>query len=260
MIDRLGLYHAVFTDPARADMPRPELGTWKAAYDCLAYLADTKTPGSIYQTLVRTDEASYFAWALAAVAPWERLPDPADSGASRKVLPLATRAVREGIKASNKLCDVVREAHRHREEIVKLKEAVCGREAVINERDRWGMAIRAWDASAGHWRLQVLYALLVECLGPPGATDGPPRDEILKGWQQLLDHLEETDLMEAPNLKRLVDGRQLSTALGAKPGKWMTKAMDVAMEWQLRNPGVTDPAGAVEAVRERRDELGIPQA
>jgi len=260
MIDRLGLYHAIFTDPARVDMPRPELGTWKAAYDCLAYLADTKTPGSIYQTLVRTDEAGYFAWALAAVAPWEQLCDPADSNPSRKVLPLATLAAREGIKASNKLCDVIRDAHRHRGEILELKEAVRRREGGIHERDRWGLAIRAWDAGTGHWRLHVLYALLVECLVSSTAKDGPARDVALGGWQQLLDHLEGIDVMEAPNIKRLVDGRQLSSALGVKPGKWMTKALDVALAWQLRNPGVTDAALAVDEVRQRREELGIPMA
>jgi tRNA nucleotidyltransferase (CCA-adding enzyme) len=39
----------------------------------------------------------------------------------------------------------------------------------------------------------------------------------------------------------------------------MKPALDVCMEWQLRNPGVTDAAGAIDEVRERRDELKIPQ-
>lgn len=63
--------------------------------------------------------------------------------------------------------------------------------------------------------------------------------------------------MDAPHAKRLIDGRQLAAALGVKPGKWMAKALDVCMAWQLRNPGEADPAGAVEEVRRRREELGI---
>jgi hypothetical protein len=45
--------------------------------------------------------------------------------------------------------------------------------------------------------------------------------------------------------------------LGVKPGKWTGAALDVALAWQLRNPGVEDPAGAIEEVRRRKEELGI---
>lgn len=73
-----------------------------------------------------------------------------------------------------------------------------------------------------------------------------------------MDHLVELDVVDAPNIKRLVDGRALSKALGIKPGKWTGKALDVCMEWQLRNPNETDIAGAVEEVRKKKDELEIP--
>jgi hypothetical protein len=63
--------------------------------------------------------------------------------------------------------------------------------------------------------------------------------------------------MDAPSIKRLVDGKILTQALGVKPGKWMGAALDVALAWQLRNPGVEDSGGAIEEVRRRRDELGI---
>jgi len=59
-------------------------------------------------------------------------------------------------------------------------------------------------------------------------------------------------------MKRLLDGRALAQALGVKPGKWTGKALDLCMAWQLRNPDETDPSKAIEEVRMRRDELGIP--
>lgn len=82
--------------------------------------------------------------------------------------------------------------------------------------------------------------------------------DFLGEWQLFLDHLQELDVLGAPSLKRIIDGTQLASALGVKPGRWMAGALDVCVAWQLRNPGVTDPAGAVEEVNSKRKELDIP--
>jgi tRNA nucleotidyltransferase (CCA-adding enzyme) len=34
--------------------------------------------------------------------------------------------------------------------------------------------------------------------------------------------------------------------------------LDVVMQWQLRNPGVEDATGAIEEVKKRSADLGIP--
>ncbi|KAK3323542.1 hypothetical protein B0T19DRAFT_426350, partial [Cercophora scortea] len=274
-IDRLGLYHTIFTDPERQDMPQPGLSNWSAAYTCLDLLAKNKTPGSIYESLVTTEEARYFAWSLAALTPWEQLPDDPPIKPTKPALPLATQAAREGFKATNKLTEVITAAHRHRRAILELKDIVCTKQASMSERDRFGMAIREWDAMGGHWRLQVLFSILVDVeertrtkRDSSGADNQPAAageeesfaaavEGVLAEWQQLLDHLVELDVVNAPSMKRVVDGRVLSKALGVKPGPWMTQALDVAMAWQLRNPGETDPAGGVEEVRKRKTELGI---
>lgn len=78
------------------------------------------------------------------------------------------------------------------------------------------------------------------------------------GWQRFLDHLGEMEVLDAPSWRRLIDGTQLAKALDIKPGKWMGAALDVCIAWQFRNPKATDPAGAVEEVKRRADELGIP--
>lgn len=64
--------------------------------------------------------------------------------------------------------------------------------------------------------------------------------------------------MHAQDAKRPLDGTELAALLGVKPGKWMASALEVTMAWQFRNPGETDPTGAVEAVESRWEELGIP--
>jgi tRNA nucleotidyltransferase (CCA-adding enzyme) len=67
------------------------------------------------------------------------------------------------------------------------------------------------------------------------------------------------DVMDAPALKPILSGTELSNSLGGvKPGPWMKPALDICMEWQLRNPGVKDASGAIEEVKKRSDELKIP--
>ncbi|KAK3353538.1 hypothetical protein B0T25DRAFT_581274 [Lasiosphaeria hispida] len=268
LIDRLGLYHTIFTDPARAEMPAPDISNWSAAYLCLDSLARNNTPGSIYQLLVTSEEAKSNAWALAALAPWEQLPDEPVVEGRKPALPLAIQAAKKGFKAPNKLCDIVAAGHRHRSNILELKDIVHTEQPSMKERDRFGMAVREWDSRGGNWRLQVLYVILadVEARADNGSPEKPagqkrggavPVEEVLAEWQRFLDHLIELDVMDAPSLKRLVDGHLLTKALGVKPGKWLGDALDVATAWQLRNPGVTDSAGAVEEVRKRKKELGI---
>jgi tRNA nucleotidyltransferase (CCA-adding enzyme) len=67
------------------------------------------------------------------------------------------------------------------------------------------------------------------------------------------------EIFDAPSWKRLVDGRQLANALGIKPGKWMAAALQVCMAWQFRNPKETNPAGAIEEVKSKWQELEIPE-
>ncbi|KAK4166608.1 hypothetical protein QBC43DRAFT_313002 [Cladorrhinum sp. PSN259] len=254
LIHRLGLYHAVFTDSARADMPKPDISKWPVAYECLQFLEENNTPGSIYELLVTTEESRYYAWALSTLTPWEQLPDDPPLKSGKLAMPLPTQAAREGFKAPNKLSDIVTAAHRHRNAIIDLKAVVCEKKEYLMARDHFGMSIREWDNRGGNWRLQVLFAILVDVEARTGAET---REAVLAEWQQFLNHIVELDLMNAPSLKRLIDGKQLSKALGVKPGKWMGEALEVVMAWQLRNPGVEDPAGAVGEVRKRKDELGI---
>ncbi|KAL1873130.1 hypothetical protein VTK73DRAFT_1041 [Phialemonium thermophilum] len=259
LIDELGLYHTIFTDPNWEDMPRPDTNNWRSAYECLQLLADDGVSKSIYDLLVGPGELErYFAWVLAAVVPWEQLPDEKPLKPGKPAPPLPTTAVREGIKANNKLSDVITAAHENRPSILQLKSLVDAEDQRSQERDRFGMAIRAWDARGGYWRLQVLYALLFDILKRTSPdTHIRDRDKIILEWRRFIDRLQALDVMDAPSLKRILDGRQLAQAMGVKPGRWMSGALEVVMAWQLRNPGVNDPSGAVEEVKRRKDELGI---
>lgn len=83
------------------------------------------------------------------------------------------------------------------------------------------------------------------------------RRNLLDEYAAWLSGLQSLDLLDVDQLKPLVNGNQISKALDSKEGPWLKKALDMAMEWQLRNPGETDGAGAVAEVVERKKELGI---
>ncbi|TAQ86974.1 hypothetical protein B7494_g4709 [Chlorociboria aeruginascens] len=238
LTDKLGLYSAVFTDPTFQDGVQPSTENWHRVYDCLEELRCNETPGSIYQSLVRSEDARYYAWVIAAITPWVKVPEsPAVPGA-KPLPPLGTLAAREGIRAENKLCAFITGALKNYADITSLKDAIVDQKSYIRQRDTLGMRIRKWDSRGGNWRIQALFALLVEAMDR--STD------IFGKWQAFIDHLEGMGLMDASSFKSIADGKTLCQRLGSKPGTWVKLALDVCMEWQLRNPDITDPAGAIE--------------
>jgi tRNA nucleotidyltransferase (CCA-adding enzyme) len=120
-------------------------------------------PGSVHDMLVQSDEAAYYSWMLAALSPWATVPD-SRSGCKggRPLLPFPALVVQEGLKGSTKLRSLVAAAYHNRQEIVTTVQMVNTSHVGSVERDKVGMAIRRWDHQGGHWRLQVLNALMVE--------------------------------------------------------------------------------------------------
>ncbi|KAJ4014280.1 CCA tRNA nucleotidyltransferase, mitochondrial [Fusarium irregulare] len=260
-IDSLHLFHAIFTDPAQGNLPGPDISQWSVVYTCLDEFLKDNSLTSIAERLVTSEDASYYAWNLAALSPWMTVKEPQNPRKKANAPPLVAVVAREGFRAPNRLSDIIAASHRHREEILALKDAVCSGEPYINERDRFGMAIRKWDTPAGTWRLQVLNALLVEAFEtlPTWHREGSEEQrKFLSGWEAFLEHLAKLDVYEVTSLKKLLDGKSLVKALGTKPGKWTGQALEVCVAWQLRNPDATDPTGAIEEVQQRRKELGIP--
>lgn len=80
------------------------------------------------------------------------------------------------------------------------------------------------------------------------------RKATLESYSTFLKRLVELDILEAFNFKHLLSGTELAKALGLKPGPWMKDALDVVMAWQLCHPEITDPAGAIEAVKASKKE------
>ncbi|KAM0717596.1 hypothetical protein Q7P37_007448 [Cladosporium fusiforme] len=264
----LGLYFTIFSDPSVEDSKhyRPDTeGTIALIDELEALLA---SGNDMPEILVRDADERYLAWALTAIVPYRDAPQPEAPEPGRKAPPpIPTGVAREGIKATNKVCEVITLAVRNLNEISRLVDAVDTqkRRAIrspegedLTARDTLGMAIRRWGPT---WRSQVVYSLLVDLVEHRDDMDGKfvdhktPHSQANKQlattrkYTTFTTHLRDLDILEAYTLKPLLDGKALAKALSTPPGPWMKDALDVVMAWQLRHPDVKDPSGAIEEVK-----------
>lgn len=177
LIDELGLYSTVFTDPTASKPSEPKTTHWNHSYNCLHYMMTDKTSQSIYAFLVYKDavdgakfphgheEAPLLAWILSALSPWAQIhPQSGVTPKGKLVVPFGGAVAREGIKLPSRICNIVTGAFRNREHIAASKRAVIDKKSWILERDILGMKIRQWERDGGYWRLQVMLAILVEAM------------------------------------------------------------------------------------------------
>ena len=185
LIFEVDLYETIFSDPLleSGDHYTPDTAQWRSVLDFLRDTLDNATPTA--EILIRDDDDKFLAWQLAALIPYRDAlqPEPAEPG-KKPPPPIAAQVAREGIKATNKVCDVVALAVKNQSEIAGLVDRldtqkrrpdkrVEGEDATA--RDVLGMGIRRWGAS---WRSQVLYAMLVEVADEPESVEGEPNGNI----------------------------------------------------------------------------------
>ncbi|KAK5105782.1 hypothetical protein LTR62_002162 [Meristemomyces frigidus] len=274
LVFELGLYETIFSCPdvAEADSYRPDTDGWRVMIDTLKEMLDKGE--TLAELLMRDDEERYMAWQLSAVVPYRDAPLPEVPTNGRRAPPMVVeRVVREGIKGTNKVTDIIVAAVRNQEDISTLVDrayerkrrpdkVVSGEDA--SSRDILGMAIRRWGPS---WRSQVMYSCLVEVVENQDSVDGKPNNPVTQDYNidlplvigrkytAFTEHLQTIDLLSVTTLKPLLDGKALAKTLNTPPGPWMKEALDVVMAWQLRHPGVTDPSEAIEEVKRKRGEL-----
>lgn len=169
LISEVGLYETVFSDPTvpAKEHYTPDMDGWQATINYLQETIDSD--GALLEIGDRDLEDRFLAWQLAALIPYRDAPQPEPSEVGRRAPPpVASAVAREGVKATNKVCDVVTAAVRNEGDITRLVDKfyqqkrrpdkkVEGPDA--STRDVLGMAIRQWGSS---WRSQVVYAMLAE--------------------------------------------------------------------------------------------------
>jgi len=270
----LDLYETIFSDPTvePADHYTPDTEGWHTIIGRLRDILEEERP--LAEIAIRDKEERYMAWQLAALVPYRDAPQPDPPAPGRKAPPpVAATVAREGIKATNKVSDVIIAAIRNQNEISELVDKLNERKRrpekpVEGEdpaaRDVLGMAIRRWGAS---WRSQVMYSFLVDVVENQGSVEGTVRHHntndpkltlcsaIERRYTAFLQQLRDLDILEATTLKPLLDGKTLAKALDTPPGPWMKDALDIVMAWQLRHPGSTSAEEAIDEVKAKRGEL-----
>ena len=273
LIDDLGLYYEVFSDPTNADCELLDTPDWHRAYNLLEKMIKAETeevalPGSskiISSILLQSPEDMYHAWLLTCFVPWARVPPKFSQRSPKRPITAAGLAAREGIKAENKIYRLVDDAASDLQDIVGKKDAFNHEDQTaasplkrthrVNaniQREMQGLAIRKWGSN---WRSSVMYALLCEVAETKTKTHSRA---VLEGYSSWLSHLASLKLLNVDQLKPIVSGKELMKAFNTEGGKWVSVALDFVMGWQLRNPDQLDPASAIAEVKHRKEELNIP--
>lgn len=171
-IDRLQLYPTIFAN--HQDDVGVDTSSWSLAYNSLQkILHPPKDSGEITAViervrslLIRDSPETYYAWIIAAFAPWStvpgRLPKPA---AKAKPLPPRTAEVaRDSLRADNKTIVILKCASINASSIIDTKSSLLenrlgGTAAEI--RQQIGLLIISWNKD---WRLCVLLCILQEIM------------------------------------------------------------------------------------------------
>ena len=264
LIDRLGLYNDIFTDPTNAKCKLVDTANWHRAYNQLRVMINAGSYKTIESILLRSPEDLYHAWILTCFVPWAREPPKSPQKSHKRPMTAAGLVAREGIKAENRIYKLVDDAVSDLQDIVEMKDALGHEGQTTNiplkrkqgaraesQREMQGWAIRKWGSN---WRSSAMYALLTEVAETKTATDA---QAVLDGYSSWLWHLSSLNLLDVDQLRPIVTGDELMKAFNTKGGKWVSAALDYVMKWQLRNPSRTDAAGAIAEVMERKEELNM---
>ncbi|KMU78011.1 tRNA nucleotidyltransferase [Coccidioides immitis RMSCC 3703] len=258
IIERLGLYDTIFAN--HQDDVVVDVSSWSRAYESLMAILDDsynevtisqESRATLRSILIRHEEDTYHSWMLAALSPWAVVPQKEPPPNKKELPPRPSMVARDSLRADNKTVDILKSGAKHYGMVSDLKSAFLNRELGKTLPDiRWriGRSIRIMGAD---WRLCFIQAVLLEIM------QGEEAGKVFSEYVEFLLYIKEQNMLDVDALRPLANGHQLASALGAMPGPWMSKALEMVIEWQLRNPERDDGDGAIAEVKRRADELDL---
>ncbi|KAF3483311.1 tRNA nucleotidyltransferase [Arthroderma uncinatum] len=257
IINRIGLYDTIFAD--HRDNMAVNAPSWPTVYTLLNSIINDKIESeipsglrkSMHNFLIRNKDEEYRSWMIAALSPWAMVDvkNPLTKDEIRKMAPRPVRIARDSLRCEKKLTAMLNIATTRYQLISDTKTAFVNGELNTSLPDtRWKIASLVRTLGAD-WRLCFIQAVLLDIM------QGKEAELVLNDYLKVLQFLEEQTLLDVTELKPLVNGRDMIAALDSKAGAWLTSALEIAMEWQIRNPDRSDAAGAIEEVIRRKDEL-----
>ncbi|PWY87530.1 ATP :tRNA-specific tRNA nucleotidyltransferase [Aspergillus heteromorphus CBS 117.55] len=263
LIDSLGLYSTIFAN--HMDDVQADTSSWSLAYNGLeALLSPDAGPdvARLRHFLVRDRRETYYAWMIAAFAPWSSVPGRVPKTSKSKPLPPRTVDVaRDSLRSDNKSMSLIGAAAKNWRHVIEIKDFVLinthrSSDQITPEklRQKVGLAIRSWSTS--DWRLCILLAIL------QGHMHGQNLQEVVKGYEKFISYIQKANLEDVYEMAPLVNGVDTMQAFGVKAGPWLKKAQDMVIAWQLSHPEITEKEPLRSAAREalRRGDSHIPDS
>lgn len=158
-IHDLDLYDSIFAPPTDT-LPPLHTQHIPRAISALTYILSFSAPTAPSQflhisSLLSSRQDVYLAWLFAALTPWELYIFP--SVGTKKPIPGAAAAAREGLKATNKVFDTLARSYNNLPSIrAEMQRMASGQELKRNEA---GMFVRKLGPD---WRNQVLCCVLLD--------------------------------------------------------------------------------------------------
>lgn len=279
-IDRIGLYSTIFAN--HQDDACADTSSWALAYNTLGRLLNpnneiNKTNKIIFErvlnTLIHDKTETYYAWVIAAFAPWTNVPPRIAKGKKAKPHPpRASEVARDSLRSDNKTMAMLRDASNNWESIIDVKSSLLGDRmtgTAAEARQHIGLQIRAWNKE---WRLCFMTSILQEIMGGRDVYQGKApvlsfltviylrSPAVFQEYDAFLKYIVKESLDGACEMKPIVNGGEIMQGVGASSGPWLGKAMDMVVNWQLLHPEVTDKKHILAVLDSRREELGLPPA
>lgn len=151
-----------------------DLSKWSVAYNALARLQSSRTEGLVEDQAVERvrrilighdDNVRYYAWVIAAFAPWTSIPARIEAGNKSKAPSERPVEVgRDSLRFDNKTLNILRDGALYHQEVIQWKSSLLsndikGTPAVI--RQQIALRLRSWGQN---WNLCVVLAILQEVM------------------------------------------------------------------------------------------------
>ncbi|KAI8906286.1 hypothetical protein EDD86DRAFT_210283 [Gorgonomyces haynaldii] len=225
----IGWFELVFTPPEHLDL---DLALVKRSFATLDLLLQSPFYKEItWNTTIGPKNQCYLYLAsLLLVLRKEKVK------VKNKDFPVSKHIILNALKLSNADADTVHALINNIEQTI----SIVNLENLDRKRAGWHIRDLGERPLGSKWDLAVLMALVYE-LQPFYQPDGFHTDaiQVQKKYKQFIQHIFSLDLQDVYAMKPLLNGQEIATLLGIKPGPKVGQMLPLILDWQLGHPAGT---------------------
>jgi tRNA nucleotidyltransferase (CCA-adding enzyme) len=202
LIYSLTLFDAIFTPPINdvPDLPTAHMSIATSIVQHILSSSDSTKYANI-RTLAEDKMDQYILWLLASLSPWKGHVFPGVD--TRKNIPAAATAAREGLKMMTKIYNTIVSSYRNYSRIQDTVQTDATAQKLA--RGKAGMFIRKLGAD---WKSQYLCAMILEAIplwNEGDATPTPEAEKVLEKYGAFLAQIRDQGLEEAHAFKPILN-------------------------------------------------------